>query len=102
MAASSFKVLPDIVRRRCPAIWTPPDELEEDGPRGLYNIGNTCFMNAALQCMAAVTPLNSYFLGNSCCFRGNLKNLVCLNIENSKILLFIVTLQITLRQKCCW
>jgi ubiquitin C-terminal hydrolase len=57
-------------RRSPPAVWGPPVGVEEEPPRGLFNIGNTCFMNAALQCMAAVKPLNSFILGNSCSFKG--------------------------------
>ena len=42
---------------------------------GLKNQGNTCFMNAALQCMAAVKPLTSFILGQSCGLKGRkLKN----------------------------
>ncbi|CAG7819782.1 unnamed protein product, partial [Allacma fusca] len=57
-------------RRPAPAVWVPPDGSDEEPPRGLYNIGNTCFMNAALQCMTAVTPLNSYFMGFCCGLAG--------------------------------
>ena len=38
------------------------------GPRGvcgLSNLGNTCFMNSALQCMSNTEPLTSYFLSVS-------------------------------------
>ncbi|XP_047127037.1 ubiquitin carboxyl-terminal hydrolase 15 isoform X1 [Hydra vulgaris] len=32
---------------------------------GLANIGNTCFMNSALQCLSNTTPLTKYFLSNT-------------------------------------
>ena len=32
-----------------------------NGPTGLSNIGNTCFMNATLQCLAATPMLKEYF-----------------------------------------
>ena len=31
-------------------------------PCGLANLGNTCYMNAALQCLGSVVPLRSYFM----------------------------------------
>lgn len=34
------------------------------GRVGLNNLGNTCFMSSALQCMSHVTPLTRFFLSN--------------------------------------
>lgn len=41
---------------------------------GLMNLGNTCFMNSALQCMSNVPPLTDYFLSDTHLSEINVNN----------------------------
>uniref|UniRef100_A0A4W5JF05 Ubiquitin carboxyl-terminal hydrolase n=1 Tax=Hucho hucho TaxID=62062 RepID=A0A4W5JF05_9TELE len=57
--------------------WSEEDELKPRGLTGMKNIGNSCYMNAALQALSNCPPLTQFFLDCSGLVRTDKKPALC-------------------------
>ena len=59
--------------------------LVEVGYTGLINMGNTCYMNSMIQCLANTTPLRDYFQSKWNCFPLEITTLILNSMYRQRI-----------------
>ncbi|XP_050232500.1 ubiquitin carboxyl-terminal hydrolase 8 isoform X2 [Mercurialis annua] len=64
MNGSSGSITTSFFRSNSSALFGKSGETGSLGLTGLQNLGNTCFMNSAIQCLAHTPKLVDYFLGD--------------------------------------
>jgi ubiquitin carboxyl-terminal hydrolase 8 len=63
-------------------IYNPQDKIEVRGLSGLNNIGNTCYMNSALQCLSASNIFTGFLIKKK--FVSDLKENIVQNLANGE------------------
>lgn len=62
-SASAADCSPDAAANRLAALRAAVAKGNAPAPRGLVNLGNTCFFNSVMQCLARVADFRDFFVG---------------------------------------